>query len=84
MDALNGATLIALEKIIADAEKVHQVTIKQDVDRELLEITNDIGQHTIVNCSWNSVPATIRQVCGHLYKRTLFSYGDNYIIGAVE
>ena len=84
MDALNGATLIALEKVIADAERVHQVTINQDVDKELLEITNDIGQHTIVNCRWNSETATIRQVCGHLYKNTLFRYGDNYVIGAVE
>lgn len=84
MDALSRDTLIALEKVIVDTEKVHWVTIKQDVDKELLEITNGIGQFTVVNCRWNSASATIRQVCGHLYKGTLFSYGDNYIIGAVE
>lgn len=81
MDALKVQTLHALETVISDAEDLINVTIKQDVSKEILEITNNLGEHTTMNCRMNSVGATIRQVCNHINKRSLFSYEPNYTIG---
>lgn len=82
MDALSRPTLSSLEQIIGCAEKC-TVSIEQDIDKEQLIIQNELGQKTIVNCRLNSVGATIRQICGHLNKRTIFSYQDDYSIGAI-
>ena len=34
-----------------------------------------------MNCSMNSVGATLRQVCEHINNKTLFSYEEDYTIG---
>lgn len=81
MDALNVKTLRALEQVICVSENLTDVQITQDTDKEILEIKNDLGQHTTMNCRMNSIGATIRQVCNHVNKRTLFSYEPNYTIG---
>ena len=80
MDALKVQTLHALEQVIGDAEDC-LCRITQDTDKEILCIENNLGQHTTMNCRMNSVGATIRQVCNHVNKRTLFSYEPNYTIG---
>ena len=36
---------------------------------------------THMNCTMNSVGATIRQVCKHINNKTLFSYEEDYTIG---
>ena len=82
MDALKDSTLRALEVVINDAEDLSDVRITQDIGSEVLLITNELGQRTVMNCAMNSVGATIRQVCKHINKRTLFSYEENYNIGA--
>lgn len=81
MDALKNNTLCALEQIICDAEGLLNVNITQDIDNEELTITNEFGQTTIMNCRFNSVGATIRQVCKHINNKTLFSYKPDYTIG---
>ena len=81
MDALNVKTLRALEQVICVSENLTDVQITQDTNKEILEIKNDFGQHTIMNCRMNSIGATIRQLCNHINRRTLFSYEPNYTIG---
>ena len=82
MDALKIETLHALVQIIQDAEDLSDVRITQDLEKEILVIESEsCGFKTIMNCSWNSVGATIRQICMHINKRTLFSYKEGYIIG---
>lgn len=82
MDALNLQTLQALEHIICVAEDLPNVAIKQDTKKECLIITDyTCDRETTMNCHMNSVGATIRQVCNHINKRSLFSYEPNYTIG---
>jgi len=80
MDALNNHVTAALETVVSYAEDV-TCQIGQDTEKEILIITNDIGQKTVMNCALNSVGATIRQVCKHINNRTLFSYEEGYTIG---
>lgn len=80
MDALTRPTLSSLEQIIGCAEECI-VDIEQDINNECLIIRNELGQKTTMNCRMNSVSATIRQVCNHVNKRTIFSYEEDYIIG---
>ena len=80
MDALIRSTLSSLEQVIGCAEEC-TVSIEQDLDKECLIIRNELGQKTIMNCRMNSVGATIRQVCNHVNKRTIFSYEEDYVIG---
>ena len=82
MDALKDSTLRALEVVINDAEDLSHTQISQSTVDETLLITNELGQRTVMNCAMNSVGATIRQICKHINKRTLFSYEENYNIGA--
>ena len=81
MDRLKDSTLRALEVVINDAEDLSHTQISQSTVDESLLITNELGQRTVMNCSMNSVAATIRQVCSHINKRTLFSYKEDYTIG---
>lgn len=81
MDRLKDSTLRALEAVINDAEDLSNTQISQSTIDELLLITNELGQRTVMNCAMNSVGATIRQVCMHINKRTLFSYKEGYTIG---
>ena len=82
MDALKVETLHALEQVIRDAEDVRECKITQDVEKEILVIeVPDSPLKTTMNCRMNSVGATIRQVCSHINKRTLFSYEPDYTIG---
>lgn len=83
MDALKTETLHALVQVIQDAEDLNDVRITQDLEKEILVIESEnCGFKTTMNCAMNSVGATIRQVCKHINKRTLFSYEENYNIGA--
>jgi hypothetical protein len=81
MDRLKDSTLRALEVVINDAEELSHTQVSQSVVDETLLITNELGQRTVMNCAMNSVGATIRQVCGHINRRTLFSYEEGYTIG---
>lgn len=81
MDRLKDSTLRALEVVINDAEDLSHTQISQSTVDEALLITNELGQRTVMNCAMNSVGATIRQVCMHINKRTLFSYKEGYTIG---
>ena len=81
MDRLKDSTLRALEVVINDAEDLSHTQISQLTIDESLLITNELGQRTVMNCAMNSVGATIRQICMHINKRTLFSYEEGYIIG---
>lgn len=81
MDRLRDSTLRALEQIVCDSEDLLNVQVTQDTEKEILVITNELSQKTVMNCSMNSVGATIRQVCSHINKRTLFSYEEGYTIG---
>lgn len=81
MDRLKDSTLRALEVVINDAEELSHTQISQSAIDEALLITNELGQRTVMNCAMNSVSATIRQVCKHVNKRTLFSYEEGYTIG---
>jgi hypothetical protein len=82
MDALKDSTLRALEVVINDAEDLSDVHITQDIGSEVLVIeAGTCGFKTTMNCAMNSVGATIRQVCMHINKRTLFSYKEDYTIG---
>ena len=80
MDALTKPTLSSLEQIIGVAEDC-TVSIEQHILEECLIIQNELGQKTTMNCRMNSVGATIRQVCNHVNKRTIFSYEEGYTIG---
>lgn len=81
MDVLKDSTLRALEVVINDAENLSHTQISQSTVDEALLITNELGQRTVMNCSMNSVGATIRQVCKHINNETLFSYEEGYTIG---
>ena len=82
MDALKTETLHALEHVICMSEGLMNVKITQDVDHEELIIEDQNHElTTYMNCAMNSVGATIRQVCSHINKRTLFSYEEGYTIG---
>lgn len=82
MDALKTETLHALVQIIQDAEDISDVRITQNLSEEVLIIESEnCGFKTTMNCRMNSVGATIRQVCSHINKRTLFSYEEGYTIG---
>lgn len=82
MDALKPNTLNALEQIICDSEDLLNVQITQDLEKEIL-IIEDLNHElkTTMNCRFNSVGATIRQVCKHISNKTLFSYEPDYTIG---
>ncbi len=83
MDRLSLKQTDHLQNIICDVEEIINVSITQDTDKEILVIKDlNLGRTTIMNCACNSVRATIKQVCGHLNKGTLFSYDERYIIGA--
>lgn len=82
MDALKTETLHALVQVIQDAEDLSDVRITQNLSEEVLVIESEnCGFKTTMNCSMNSVGATIRQICSHINKRTLFSYKEDYTIG---
>jgi len=82
MDALKDSTLRALEVVINDAEDLSDVRITQDLGKEILVIeAKTCGFKTTMRCAMNSVGATIRQVCMHINKRTLFNYEEDYTIG---
>ena len=80
MDALSKNTITAIETVINCAEGVI-CHVEQDINKEILTITNDFGQKTHMNCSTNSVGATLRQICKHINNKTLFSYEEDYTIG---
>ena len=80
MDALSKNTITAIETVINCAEGV-TCNITQDIEKEELIIVNEFGQKTVMNCSTNSVGATLRQVCKHINNKTLFSYEEDYTIG---
>ena len=85
MDKLSLKQIANLQNIICDAEELINVSITQDTDKEILVIQDlDFERTTIMNCACNSATATIRQVCGHLNKHTLFSYDENYTIGGTK
>lgn len=81
MDRLKDSTLRALETVINDAEDLSNTQISQSTIDEVLLITNELGQRTVMNCALNSVGATVRQVCKHISNKTLFSYEEDYGIG---
>lgn len=81
MDRLKDSTLRALETVINDAEDLSNTQISQSTIDEVLLITNELGQRTVMNCALNSVGATVRQVCKHINNKTLFSYEEDYRIG---
>lgn len=81
MDALKPRTIHALEHIICVSEDLLNVKITQNLEKEELVIVNEFGQKTVMNCSLNSVGATIRQICKHINDKTLFSYEEDYTIG---
>lgn len=81
MDAISKNTITAIETVINCTEDV-TCNITQDLEKEELIIVNDFGQKTVMNCSMNSVGATIRQICKHINDHTLFSYDEeDYTIG---
>lgn len=83
MDRLSLKQIEHLQNIICDVEEIINVSITQDTDKEILVIKDlNLERTTTMNCACNSATATIRQVCGHLNKMTLFSYDENYTIGA--
>lgn len=80
MDKLANRTIDALQWVIDCAEGV-TCSITQDLEKEELIIVNEFGQKTVMNCKFNSVGATIRQICKHINAKTLFSYEEDYTIG---
>ena len=83
MDALKIETIHLLEQLVCASEGLLNVQITQDLDKEELIIEDQNHELTThMNCSMNSVGATIRQLCNHINKRDLFSYDDKeYTIG---
>lgn len=82
MDALKPYTIKAFEHVICVSEGLLNVKITQNLEKEELVITNELGQKTVMNCRLNSVGATIRQICKHINNKTLFSYTEeDYTIG---
>lgn len=83
MDVLKPWTIKALEHVICVSEGLLNVKITQDLEKEELVITNELGQKTVMNCRLNSVDATIRQICKHINNKTLFSFAEeDYTIGS--
>lgn len=82
MDVLKQETIKALEHVICVSEGLLNVKITQDLEKEELIITNELGQKTVMNCRMNSVGAIIRQICKHINNKTLFSFAEeDYTIG---
>ena len=77
MDSLNLRTIHALEHIICVSEDSLNVKITQNLEKEELVIEDqNRGLVTHMNCSMNSVGATLRQICKHINNKTLFSYKE--------
>ena len=82
MDALKQETIHALEQVICASEGLLNVKITQNLEKEELVIEDQNRELvTHMNCSMNSVGATLRQVCKHINNKTLFSYEEDYTIG---
>lgn len=83
MDALKPCTIKALEHVICVSEGLLNVKITQDLDKEELVIEDQNHELTThMSCRFNSVGATIRQICKHINSKTLFSYTEeDYTIG---
>ena len=83
MDALKPWTIKALEHIICVSEDLLNVKITQDIEKEELVIKDQNHELTThMNCRFNSVGATIRQICKHINNKTLFSFAEeDYTIG---
>lgn len=83
MDALKQETIDALEHVICVSEGLLSVKITQDIEKEELVIKDQNHELTThMNCRFNSVGATIRQICNHINNKTLFSYDkEGYTIG---
>ena len=82
MDALKQETINALEQVICASEGLLNVKITQNLDKEELVIEDQNRELvTHMNCSMNSVGATLRQVCKHINNKTLFSYEEDYTNG---
>ena len=83
MDALKQETIKALEHAICVSEGLLNVKITQNLEKEELVIEDQNHELTThMNCRFNSVGATIRQICKHINNRTLFSYTEeDYTIG---
>ena len=82
MDALKPITINALEHVICVSEGLLNVKITQNLEKEELVIEGQSHELvTHMNCSMNSVDATIRQLCKHINNKTLFSYKKDYTIG---
>lgn len=77
MDALKQETVKALEHVICISEGLLSVKITQDLEKEELVIEDQShGLTTYMNCRFNSVGATIRQLCKHINNKTLFSFAE--------
>lgn len=82
MDALKQETIKALEHVICVSEGLLNVKITQNLEKEELVIEDQNRELvTHMNCKFNSVGATLRQVCKHINNKTLFSYEEDYTIG---
>ena len=83
MDALKQETINALEHVICVSEDLLSVKITQDLEKEELVIKDqDHELTTHMSCRFNSVGATIRQICKHINNKTLFSFAEeDYTIG---
>lgn len=79
MDRVPDMALQTLAVIVEASEEVRGVTIEQNTDKETLTITAPNFGVTTMNCSMNSVGATIRQVCKHIAKRDILDYSDRII-----
>lgn len=84
MDALKQETISALEHVICVSEGLLSVSITQDIEKEELVIKDqNHGLTTHMNCRFNSIGATIRQICEHINNKTLFSYDkEGHTIGS--
>lgn len=82
MDALKQETIKALEHVICVSEGLVNVKITQNLEKEELVIEDQNRELvTHMNCKFNSVGATLRQICKHINNKTLFSYEEDYTIG---
>lgn len=83
MDALKQETIKALEHVICVSEGLLNVKITQDLEKEELVIEDRNHELTThMNCRFNSIGATIRQICKRINNKTLFSYAEeDYTIG---
>lgn len=82
MDVLKQETIHALEQVICASEGLLNVKITQNLEKEELVIEDKNRELvTHMNCKFNSVGATLRQICKHINNKTLFSYEEDYTIG---